>query len=501
MVGLLESQPDDRIILALCVFSIIIFIHLYPWPARRLNHIPAIGPTSQILSFAGAFQFLFDGKAIIQRGCEQYFSEGIFRVPTLDSWLVVIVNPDLIREAAKVPEDIFSASAAAVELFHVDVILGPTVIVDPYHVPLIATDLNRIMRAAFSAFHSEVRDSFNDLIPAGRNGWLKLGAIKTIMPILSRATNSVFVGPTLCRNADFVDLTVHFAVEVFNIGQILHFTPPFLRQFVANRFTGLPALIARSLKHLQPLIRERRRLLSESTSDKPNDFLTLLIERREEGDEELARRMLALYLSAMHAAETTFFHIAYRLAAYPEYAEILREEVDEIVRQEGLTHAATSKMIKVDSFIKESMRIDADALILRRIVLRPYTLSDGTFLPPGTHLSAPAHSIHTNESNYSDPFTFEPFRYLDKTRKENIGRKVELTATHVGSLSWGIGLHVCTGRFFAATMLKLMLTILVTTYDVALEDAGRQKPRSFGAMSLPNPNANLLFRRRETKEH
>lgn len=56
------------------------------------------------------------------------------------------------------------------KLFHVDAILGPTVIVDPYHVPLIATDLNRIVRATFPAFQREVRDSFDDLIPAGRDG-------------------------------------------------------------------------------------------------------------------------------------------------------------------------------------------------------------------------------------------------------------------------------------------------------------------------------------------
>ncbi|KAK2463862.1 hypothetical protein APHAL10511_004167 [Amanita phalloides] len=497
MVGLLDNTLDDRVFPALCMFSmIIVLIHVYPWPARRLDHIPAVGPVSQIFSFVGALQFVFDAKAIIQRGCEQYSSKGIFRVPTLDRWLVVIVNPDLIREAGKVPEDVLSAGAAAVDIFHLDVILGPTAITDPYHQPFIRTDLIRILRTAFPVFHKEVRDAFDDFIPAGRNGWLKLRATEIIAPIISRATNVVFVGPTLCRDADFIDLTVAFSAEAVKMGLILHFTPPSLRQFVANWFVGLPALIARSIKHLQPLMRERRRLLSESNSDKPNDFLTLLMEHKEESDDELARRILSLNLLAMHATETTFFHAVYRLAASPEHAEVLREEVNEVIRQEGWTYAAIGKMIKVDSFIKESMRIDAEALILRRTVLQSYTLSDGTFLPQGTHISAPAHSIQTNELNYSNPLVFEPFRYLDKTRKENIGRKVEMTVPHIDFLPWGIGLHICSGRFFATNILKLMLAILVTTYDVALEDTIQQRPRSFGTMSLPNPSAKLLFRRR-----
>jgi len=48
----------------------------------------------------------------------------------------------------------------------------------------------------------------------------------------------------------------------------------------------------------------------------------------------------------------------YDLAAYPEYAELLREEVAQVVESDGWTKVAVEKMEKADSFIKESMRLN-----------------------------------------------------------------------------------------------------------------------------------------------
>ena len=52
----------------------------------------------------------------------------------------------------------------------------------------------------------------------------------------------------------------------------------------------------------------------------------------------------------------SFTHALYHLAANPEFADILREEVEEVVRNEGCTKAAMGKMRKLDSFMRESQR-------------------------------------------------------------------------------------------------------------------------------------------------
>ena len=88
----------------------------------------------------------------------------------------------------------------------------------------------------------------------------------------------------------------------------------------------------------------------------------------------LTRRILNLNFGAIHTSSMvrlfifsdsltvsdknvlqTFTNALYYLAEYPEHAQTLRE-VQGIIDREGWTYVAITKMIKVDSFIKESQR-------------------------------------------------------------------------------------------------------------------------------------------------
>ena len=48
----------------------------------------------------------------------------------------------------------------------------------------------------------------------------------------------------------------------------------------------------------------------------------------------------------------------YRLLAHPEHIEPLRQEIEAVVAEEGWTKAGMDKMHKIDSFVRETMRID-----------------------------------------------------------------------------------------------------------------------------------------------
>jgi cytochrome P450 len=52
----------------------------------------------------------------------------------------------------------------------------------------------------------------------------------------------------------------------------------------------------------------------------------------------------------------------YRLLRHPEYLEPLREEVDAVIREEGWTKAGMDKMYKIDSFLRETQRLDSFAV-------------------------------------------------------------------------------------------------------------------------------------------
>ena len=62
------------------------------------------------------------------------------------------------------------------------------------------------------------------------------------------------------------------------------------------------------------------------------------------------------------ASPQTLTQVLYRLLAHPDYVEPLREEVDAVIKEEGWTKAGMDKMHKIDSFIRETQRIDGLAI-------------------------------------------------------------------------------------------------------------------------------------------
>ena len=54
----------------------------------------------------------------------------------------------------------------------------------------------------------------------------------------------------------------------------------------------------------------------------------------------------------------TATQLLYRLLANPEYLEPLREDVNAAIKEEGWTKAGIDKMHKIDSFLRESQRLD-----------------------------------------------------------------------------------------------------------------------------------------------
>ena len=130
-----------------------------------------------------------------------------------------------------------------------------------------------------------------------------------------------------------------------------------------------------------------------------------------------------------------------------------------------------------------------------RLVREPFTFSDGTYLPDGTYIAVPSHAIHLDESNYPDPTSFVPFRFVDKAKKEGTGRKVDVTAATTDFLLFGYGRHACPGRFFAVAELKLMVALILMKYDVKLEGP-HPEPVWVVTTSMPNRKVELLFRKR-----
>ena len=53
----------------------------------------------------------------------------------------------------------------------------------------------------------------------------------------------------------------------------------------------------------------------------------------------------------------TFTYVLYDLATHPECVQPMRDEVEAALQEDGWTQATIGKLSKVDSFVKESLRL------------------------------------------------------------------------------------------------------------------------------------------------
>ena len=191
----------------------------------------------------------------------------------------------------------------------------------------------------------------------------------------------------------------------------------------------------------------------------------------------------------------------------------LREEVEEVVKSEGWTKSGLDQMHKIDSFIKEAQRLNPLSICkchplsfvdlttnfllvpFTRLAVNDFTFSDGTAIPRGALVSVSSPTVHLNDKVYEDPLKFDGFRF--SKMREGSAKRVGMVSSNPDHLSFGQGRHMCPGRHLAACELKLMFAHIVTTYDVKLEIEGVRPPDMWVMAScVPNPKANVLFRKR-----
>jgi cytochrome P450 len=159
-------------------------------------------------------------------------------------------------------------------------------------------------------------------------------------------------------------MTIAYATDAFGVSGALRPLPNFARYFV------FPFLESR--KRLQKTIRRANEILVpviESHYDGKGDNLDLLqwmILGAKDNDKkptELVRKALFLTLASIVSSAMSITHAIFDLCAYPEYVKPLREEIETVLQREGgWTLQGIDSMYSLDSFLKESQRINHPGL-------------------------------------------------------------------------------------------------------------------------------------------
>ncbi|KIO01909.1 hypothetical protein M404DRAFT_28164 [Pisolithus tinctorius Marx 270] len=468
----------------------------------KLNAIPTVGSTNWGGSWRSAIKNIRGTSGVVQEGYNRYKNVP-FKIPLLYNWMVVVSGAKLLEEVKAAPDDQLSAAEGTNDFLKIAFTMGHRVANEPYHFVVIKTQLNRKLSSLCPIVEDEISVALSEVFSSQE--WKPVVALEAIQKVVSGASNRIFVGLPLCRNPDWLEFGLQFAVDSLSAARRAFIFDDIISRIIASLVTSTESQVGRAVEFLGPIIRERQKIADRARSGEvvnmPDDFLQWLIDTGIETTErEITQRILVMVFASVHVTASSLMCAVYNLAAHPEYLEPLREEVDTVVRQHGWTKAATDKMYKIDSFLKESLRLGgASSLIMLRKVLKDFTFSDGRVIPRGCYISAPSCAIHHDEEFYDKPNAFDPFRFV-RPRSNGKDMKQGMVSLAPDYLAFGHGKHACPGRFAAAMIQKTILAHIVSSYDLKLDDDAPASCRTveFGIFIAPDPTTTVLLRKRAT---
>jgi ent-kaurene oxidase len=174
------------------------------------------------------------------------------------------------------------------------------------------------------------------------------------------------------RNERWIHVQRTYPENVFGVAIQMRIIPePFKRiaSFLMPRTWAVYLNLCEAKRLVSPIVRERRKKEAENdpTYEKPDDFLQWLMDEawseRDGQPDELVHRLLVLALASVHTTSMTAAQTLFDLIARPEYIEPLREEILQALAKDGGWKKTTlTKMVKLDSFMKESQRFNGPSL-------------------------------------------------------------------------------------------------------------------------------------------
>lgn len=270
---------------------------------------------------------------------------------------------------------------------------------------------------------------------------------------------------------------------------------PWLRPFFASKLPEVRKVKERealAAKFFEPIIQNRRNATQGPDHEKSNEMLQWFLDRSTEYGIQSTQRIVKLQLlvifGGIHNTTVTATNILYNLSVAREYLDPLREEVRTILadtKPEGMNSRALRRMEKLDSFMKETIRLYPPELTsFSRKTVQGITLSNGQYIPPGTFVETPSDAIALDKSIYPDGDGFDGFRFSKIRQGASAAQQArsQFVTSNDQNLVFGYGKHACPGRFLAAAEIKLIVAKILLEYEFKNEgdETERYANQAFG---------------------
>lgn len=510
---------------------------------RYAKDIPRVGVGK---SFIAAFSEM---QGWIQDGYDKYSKDGkAFIIPGLLGTTPEVVLPtSQMNWMLDQPDHIISSAAA-----HYDILNGEYSFVDkrileePYQEHVVHRSLARHLAALIPGLDKQVRACVDDVYGTDDKEWRTVNIWDSLMALIPRVTNLMFVGQELCGNKEYIDNMLNFTEDVTRDLMTFPMVPTIIKPIVGP-LAGLASKYhyRKTAKHSVPLIKQRLRDMAAKESGDPayrdwkppNDYITWTISvataegRTDELDPvRISQRLLPLNFAAIHTTAITMLHAFLDILAHDRDQHILdslREEVFRVLEGEEprgeWTKTKLSRLHRTDSAIRESMRVNAMAqtMLIRKVVAPSGVTNEttGQHFSRGTILSCPIWCTQHDEDIFGrGADSYDAFRYSRLREEYEAGGAAAAAASDLGdnkkdaeaglrvakmgmvttspeNFGFGHGRHACPGRFFVAHELKMLVAYLLLNYDLKPLDE-RPPPSCIGRTMIPPTKSTMELKRK-----
>ena len=403
------------------------------------------------------------------------------RLPMAPAGVVVVADPDVVKEVFALDSDEGHAGKAAA-------ILKPFV---GQHSLLVldGAEHKRQRKMMLPAFHGERMHAYGrsmidlahdsiDRWPVGRPFPVHRPMQQVTLQVIIRTVFGIGEGPRFAELA-------HVLTRTLDAGAWPALLFPFMQRDL-GRFSPWGRFLHYAGRASDILRGEIRAGREQGTAGR-TDVLAMMLDARDEAgramsEDEIHDELITL-LSAGH--ETTATALAWALRWILPDSELVARLRGEIATADG-DPQRIAKLELLDATVKESLRLQPVIPLVARVLQRPMRLGP-LDLPAGAPVAPSIYLVHHRASLYPDPYRFRPERFL------------AFKPSPSEWLPFGGGLRKCIGAAFAIYEMKMVLAAMLPRVDARLA-TDRITPTRRAITITPSEGMPIVVTARRSRE-
>lgn len=202
--------------------------------------------------------------------------------------------------------------------------------------------------------------------------WTPVSIFPNFNHIVALVTGRLFLGKQLSREEEWISISTDWSNDVFALLRRTQRYPSWLRPYIIPYLSETNRVLEgrqRAKAFLRPSL-EAHLDAKEQGMPPPGDeeslttWMMKYLAPKHMKVESLVRHQLGISWASVHTSTLALTQIIYDLAARPEYQQPLCDELESMMQDSSgdLTLADLGKLMRMESFMKESMRMNPNTI-------------------------------------------------------------------------------------------------------------------------------------------